>query len=410
MWFYLLIAGLAAIVVALIWAVLFRKDLRADQARDVDVYRAQLDELERDKARGVISEAEAERLRLEISRRLLEADKKSVQPSETEASNTPKSAAIALAAVVALVVFGGGAALYHQLGAAGMPDQPLTERKLAAQERYETRPTQLEAESDAPEHAANIPQEDLDLIQALRDTLETRPNDPVGHRLLAKNEARIGNFVAAREAQSRVVAIAGPEDATVDDLLLLAEIMVYGAEGYISPEAEAIFAEVLRRNENVPTARYYYGLMLAQTGRPDLAYDFWKPLPHTADPQMPWYDAVVQQLPEVAFLAGERYDAAAADAEMTANGPDQAAIEAAQAMDEDDRNAMIRDMVDRLTTRIDEEGGTAEDYAQLIISQTVLGDEALARETLAKARAEFSGDQAALDILADAERRARLDQ
>lgn len=43
---------------------------------DLQVYRDQLREVDRDRARGVIAAADAERLKLEISRRILDADRK----------------------------------------------------------------------------------------------------------------------------------------------------------------------------------------------------------------------------------------------------------------------------------------------------------------------------------------------
>ncbi len=50
------------------------------------------------------------------------------------------------------------------------------------------------------------------------------------------------------------------------------------AGGYVSPEAEAALSEVLRREPSNGRARYYTGLLYAQTGRPDLAFRVWRPL------------------------------------------------------------------------------------------------------------------------------------
>ena len=43
---------------------------------DIAVYKDQLAEIDRDLTRGVLSESDAEQVRLEVSRRLLEADKR----------------------------------------------------------------------------------------------------------------------------------------------------------------------------------------------------------------------------------------------------------------------------------------------------------------------------------------------
>jgi len=65
--------------VALTLALAFRRDGREGlEAAESDllVYREQLGEIDRDVARGVLSEADAEAVRLEVQRRLLAADRK----------------------------------------------------------------------------------------------------------------------------------------------------------------------------------------------------------------------------------------------------------------------------------------------------------------------------------------------
>jgi cytochrome c-type biogenesis protein CcmH len=52
-----------------------------DAAQDLEIYRKQLDEVEKDRARGTIPEDEAERLRTEIARRLIAADTRAAVPA-----------------------------------------------------------------------------------------------------------------------------------------------------------------------------------------------------------------------------------------------------------------------------------------------------------------------------------------
>ena len=72
----LVLLGMTVVVVlALLLPLLHRWRAPAERRLfDRAVYRAQLDELERDVARGVIGGAEAQSARLEIERRLLAAD------------------------------------------------------------------------------------------------------------------------------------------------------------------------------------------------------------------------------------------------------------------------------------------------------------------------------------------------
>jgi len=89
---------------------------------DAAVYRDQLKELERDVARGLIGEAEAQSARLEIERRLLAAA--NAAPDGTLAAR--RSPALAL--LVVLLVAGGATGLYWTLGAPGVPDMPFALR------------------------------------------------------------------------------------------------------------------------------------------------------------------------------------------------------------------------------------------------------------------------------------------
>ncbi|WP_102109838.1 c-type cytochrome biogenesis protein CcmI, partial [Oceaniglobus roseus] len=75
--FWILATALGAITASLIVLALVRRGRAAPSAAaaEIRIYRDQLDEVERDLARGTLEPEEAERVRLEISRRLLEADR-----------------------------------------------------------------------------------------------------------------------------------------------------------------------------------------------------------------------------------------------------------------------------------------------------------------------------------------------
>ena len=66
--------GLALMTVAAIWAVLWPLARRASQLRsgsDVAIYRDQLEEIERDRAAGLIEDNEAVSAQVEVSRRFI---------------------------------------------------------------------------------------------------------------------------------------------------------------------------------------------------------------------------------------------------------------------------------------------------------------------------------------------------
>src|SRR3954471_11217247 len=62
----------AAAIFAVLWP-LGRVRVKAAAGNDVAVYRDQLDEIARDRAEGLIGQAEAEAARVEVSRRLITA-------------------------------------------------------------------------------------------------------------------------------------------------------------------------------------------------------------------------------------------------------------------------------------------------------------------------------------------------
>ncbi len=118
-----IIAGALALGVALL---LILGQRRAPGAalpaggEDLKVYRDQLAEVDRDLARGTLAEAEAQRLRTEISRRLLDADRalRSAAPAAAPRAACCPAALILAAAAGALLI-------YRQTGVPGYPDLPL---------------------------------------------------------------------------------------------------------------------------------------------------------------------------------------------------------------------------------------------------------------------------------------------
>jgi cytochrome c-type biogenesis protein CcmH len=409
------IAGAMALAVALMMGrALLRRDGGTDGNPDLAVYRDQLAEIERDRQRGLLPAAEAEAARAEVARRLIEADRRAQNAAPSVA---PGGGGLAVTLALVAVVVGATAAVYWRIGAPGYPDLPLAERLAAADAMRASRPSQAEAVRQAAASRPPAPAADpalLDLMTRLRSTLAARPDDVDGHLLLARNEANLGNFDAAAQAQARVIALRG-EAATASDHADLAELMVLAAGGYVSPEAEAALTTALVLAPRHGPARYYIGLMYAQSGRPDRAFEVWEALLRDSRPGAPWVPSLRAQLPEVAARAGIRYDlpplpAPDADGAPSAagRGPTADDIAAAAAMDSGARVEMIRGMVEGLAQRLAAEGGSPDDWGRLISSLTVLGDTDRARTILSEARAVFADAPGAVEEIEGAARRAGL--
>ncbi len=406
--FWIVASGLAAAVAALMLLALRRGGEEASAAdMDVQVYKDQLREVERDVARGVLTEAEAETIRVEVSRRLLEADRLAAAADGRRAA--PGAATGAMAALTAAAVVGGSLALYQWLGAPGYPDLPLATRIAMAEAARANRPGQEDAEAEAAAARGPAPVEAtaeyLALMEQLRTAVGERPDDVQGHRLLARNEAALGNFAAAREAQARVVALLG-EAATAADEADLADVMVMAAGGYVSPEAEAVLARVLERDPGNGAALYYTGLLMAQTGRGDLAFQLWDGLLRRSAPTDPWVPAIRAQIRDLAQVAGVMNYVPPAMA--GAPGPTQEQVEAAEEMTPEARMEMIRGMVQGLSDRLASDGGPPEDWARLIGALGVLGETERAAAIADEAEQVFAGNDAALSMIAEARMRAGL--
>lgn len=410
MLFWILSAALALAVASLLVLALVRgrgaRSAVADAEADLAVYRDQLREVERDLARGVLSEAEAERARVEVSRRLLEADR--VARHGAEPRQGPSTATAVAAMLAALAVVAGSIGLYAWLGRPGTPDLPLAERIAASEAARAARPSQAEAEARAPKiEVAPVEEAYAELVTRLRAVVAERPDDLQGQELLAQAEARMGDFAAAARAEGRVLALKG-DGASSTEWSDYADLLVLAAGGsYVSPEAEAALTEALRRDPRNPVARYYSGLLFIQTGRPDLAFRLWAPLLAESAEDDPWVPPIRESIEELAALAGvTRYTPPPPRA---AKGPSAADVAAAEEMTPEERTAMIEGMVDGLAERLASEGGPAEDWARLIGALGVLGRNEQAREILAEARGRFQGDAAGLDAIEAAARRAGIE-
>jgi len=389
--FLIAAGGMGLAVAALLLLALVRGNPGAEPAAaaDLRVYRDQLREVERDLARGLIPPAEADRLRSDIGRRVLEADR--AIRGDVAAPDAPRWANLGMAGVLVLIVAGGVLTYAGRLGAPGYPDLPIATRIAMADRAHAERPGQAEAEADTA--ARSLPPDGtqdpafLDLVARLRTAVAERPGDLRGQELLARNEAGLGNYVAAKVAQAQVVALKG-ENATANDHAALAEMMILAAGGYISPEAEAELSRALKIDPTNGTATYYAGLMFLQTGRPDRAFALWAPLLARSGPDDLWTPALRAQMPEVAALAGAINYSLPPD--PAAPGPTAQDMEAAQEMTPEQRQEMIRGMVAQLNERLATEGGPASDWARLISAYGVLGDTARALEVWTEAKAVFA--------------------
>ncbi len=393
-------AGLICLVVAALVVLAARRPDTGEApkaAYDLQIYRDQLKEVERDIARGTLTEDDAARARTEVSRRILDADR----ALQAEQSQAPSGKGIGLVLLGLVATIGISVWTYQQIGAPGYPDLPLQGRIALIEDARETRPDQASAEDQAPDRPGReADPERLAMVEQLRTIIEQRPDDTRGLELLAANEAMLGNFRAARNAQGRLLTLL-QDAATGRHWIDYAEMMIFAAGGYVSPEAEDALVRGLALEPRDGTGRYFAGQMYAQQGRPDLALPIWVNLLRESRPEAPWVDAIEAQLGEVAFAAGVELDPA-----MLQGAPGPSDFAAMEGLDAEGQQAMIEEMVAGLADRLATEGGTPQDWAQLITAYGVLGRSNAAQIVHDDAQVTFADFPDALEMIDEAFRAA----
>lgn len=390
-WGFWAVAAMMALAVAvpLLSALRGAGALAPSAAQDVRVYRDQLGEIDRDLGRGTIASDEAQRLRAEIGRRLIDADRAVM----TDAPNTGRGSMVVPASVIATLI-AVSAVAYWRIGAPGYPDLPLQSRLAQADALMQSRPSQAEAVASTPARPAptDIAPDFLDLMTKLRTAVADRPDDLRGLELLSRNEAALGNLAAAEAAQRKLLAVKAAA-ATSADRAALAEILIVAAGGYVSPEAEVELIAALKLDPTNPTARYFSGLMFSQAGRFDRTFALWQPLLDEGPTDAPWVAAIRAQIEEVAYRAGVNFTL------PDEAGPSAADVAAAGDMSAEDRQEMIAGMVSQLSDRLARDGGSVEEWNQLIRALVVLDRRNEAQVIYDESKLKFAGRDSELSFL-----------
>jgi cytochrome c-type biogenesis protein CcmH len=209
--------GLLSALALLPCALVLRRGLDARDRHEaaLALHRAQLEELERDRADGLIAESEHASARLEIQRRLLaEADRKA--DAGRVGSRVPVLAMLGLVPVLAV-------GLYLVGGKPYLPAQPTAQRL-----------RQADARSQDDEH----------MLGVLRDRLASlppgSPQARQGYILLGQAEASRNDWAQAAQAWRH--ALDGGYDPTLAAQIAEAQVR---AEGGVSPESAEMFRRAL---------------------------------------------------------------------------------------------------------------------------------------------------------------------
>ena len=383
-------------------SIITQRDLDSGVAsKDLLIYKDQLVEVEKDLEKGVLSKSESDAARIEVSRRILLADKRSKLEKQTV--NNPQYPSKIITLIISILILAGSLSIYAFLGNPRLPDMPLQARLAEIKENRSQRISQEEAELLVPDEIIEAPSDYLALVSKLRIAMKERPNDIQGLRLLALHEFRLGKYRSARKAHLKIIDVLG-ETATAKDLIDFAEVMIVATNGYVSPEAEFILRRGLEMKPNDGRARYYSGLSMAQSGRPDVTLRLWENLLNEGPDDAPWIPLIKEQIVDVARLVGVNL------AQDQLPGPTSEQINSAETMSDVDRKEMIQGMVSSLSNRLANEGGTVNEWARLIRALGVLGETANASKIWIEAQTIFERNSSDIEILREAARAAKVSQ
>jgi cytochrome c-type biogenesis protein CcmH len=367
LWFALALMTAAAIL-AVLWPLARRASLWRSGS-DVAIYRDQLDEIERDRAAGLIEDNEAASAQVEVSRRLIAAADAQSAPQSDVPPASWRRRAVAIVALVLLPL--GATGLYLALGSPLLPDQPLAPRLAAARgnQSVDTLIAQVEAH------------------------LERNPEDGRGWEVIAPVYLRLGRFDDAVKARRNALRLNG---TTAEREAAFGEALVFAANGVVTAEAKAAFEKAVALDANSVQARYFLGLAAEQDGDRAQAAATWRALIEAAPPDAPWIDLLRRALARV-----ERAGAPSGSSGGASSGPSDEQVAASSELAPEQRQAMIQGMVERLSERLHRDGADVEGWLRLVRSYVVLGQPDKARAAVVDARRALAGDAIKLRRLDD---------
>jgi cytochrome c-type biogenesis protein CcmH len=218
---------------------------------------------------------------------------------------------------------------------------------------------------------------DINLLGAVAEIethLAKNPQDGRGWEVIAPVYLRMGRIDDAVKAYESAIRYQAPDAARFANY---GEVLVLAGDGLISAQAQAAFEQAVKLDPNAPKARFYLARAAVQDGQNDKAKTILQNLLASSPADAPWVDAVRQEL---AALGAPQPEAAPAAAGQV--GPEA-----------------IAGMVAGLASRLEAEGGSAEEWARLMRSYAVLGQRDKAAAAARRAREALAQDTEALKTI-----------
>ena len=235
------------------------------EAANIEAFRVQRREVEADHERGLITQAERDRIVEELGGRLAYEIEPEVKPQQVRAVsgiNARKTPWI-LVVVLSVFVLGGSTGGYALWGAHDM-------RQLASSVDA--------AAIGGASSDANAPLSDkqvLALVENLAKKMEENPNDPKGWILLGRSQNALGQWGAAASAFERALALT-PNDAQL--LADYADVQAMVQEGSFVGKPMALAQRALKIDPKNMKALALVGTAEMRAGNKDASLKHWQTL------------------------------------------------------------------------------------------------------------------------------------
>lgn len=354
-WLIAALLTLAATLVVLLPLTRRKQAFLPAEKNDLEVYRDQLREVEADAARGMIDPQSAEQARIEISRRILNAEKSAREAAEA-AGKTAPGRLLAFLAVLAVPLVAWG--VYPLFGKPDMPSMPLAERLSASADRGSV--DELVARAEA--HLAQ------------------NTDDVRGWDVLAPIYLRLGRAADAVNAYRSSIRIAGENFPRV---LGLGEALATASGGTVTAEAEGFFRKAADLEPNDVRPQFYLAQGEMQDGRMDLAANRLQAFLDKAPADAPWRGQIEQAIARLRDPAA---------VQQQPKGPTADDVDAASSMSPEDRQAMIEGMVQRLDESLRQNSGDVEGWKRLVRSYMILNRRDAALDALNRGMTALEGE------------------
>eukprot|EP01037_Dinobryon_pediforme_P013998 gene13998-14116_t len=315
---------------------------------DIAFFHTQTARIAADLQRELLGPDEAEETRLMAARLLLQTKSPDNQDEYSAASGLIRRKWISLGSlfIIPAVAFG----IYAKLGA----DLPSTG---------------LASGADAADPM-------IAAVAKIEGHLAAFPKDGMGYEVLVPAYERLGRYEDAVNAARKSNELLGE---TAERQAMLAEALIYAADGKVGDQARKALDRALQLKPDLPIAVYYQAAAAEQDGHPEQARSMLAALLRQATPNAPWRASVETYFNKLSQTTGD-----ASPGQLPA-----------------DSMPMIKDMVDGLAAKLQQDPDNIEGWLRLIRSYSVLHQTEDAKKSLLTARTQFAARPQELQRLKD---------